>query len=166
MRLMVIPAVLVGFAARRLVEPARAPDVRIGPDQSDPYLARWWIWRRNRLFNAYLHHFRHSDDDRALHDHPWWSVSLVLRGRLFEITGSTDPNSSAYRKRKIASGEVVLRSGRYAHRLELAAGETAWTLFLTGPRIREWGFHCPHGWRPWREFCDPIEPGRPGRGCE
>ena len=37
------------------------------------YLSRWHIIPRNRYFNIYLHKFVGSDDDRALHDHPWRS---------------------------------------------------------------------------------------------
>ena len=32
------------------------------------------------------------------------------------------------------------------HRLILPAGTTAWTLFITWPKRREWGFATPQGW--------------------
>jgi hypothetical protein len=41
----------------------------------------------------------------------------------------------------------------------------AWTLFITGRRVRDWGFHCPKGWVPWQEFTDPTDSGRVGKGC-
>lgn len=63
----------------------RKPDLCIGGEDS-PYLKRWWLIPRNRFFNVYLHQFLKDDDDRALHDHPWWSVSFLLKGRLREIT--------------------------------------------------------------------------------
>lgn len=50
------------------------------------YLWRWHIIPRNRWFNLYLHKFAHGDDDRALHDHPWVSASLILDGRYREHT--------------------------------------------------------------------------------
>ena len=53
----------------------------------DPYLLRWHVIPRNRLLNVYVHKFLRSDDDRALHDHPWWFVSLILRGRYDEVAG-------------------------------------------------------------------------------
>lgn len=34
----------------------------------NPYMLRWFILPRNRLFNIYLHKFLRDDDDRALHD--------------------------------------------------------------------------------------------------
>ena len=34
---------------------------------------------------------------------------------------------------------------------------------MTGPRIRRWGFACPHGWVPFEEYhayggCEPAKP--------
>ena len=64
-----------------LVEKAlcRTPDLVIG-GWDDPYLLRWWLIPRNRWFNVYLHLFLRSDDDRALHDHPWFNLSFLLEG--------------------------------------------------------------------------------------
>lgn len=59
----------------------RKPDFVIG-DLSNPYLLRWWVIPRNRFFNVYLHKFLRDDDDRALHDHPWWSMSIILSSTL------------------------------------------------------------------------------------
>ncbi|MDN5849106.1 MAG: hypothetical protein L0H63_05630, partial [Nitrococcus sp.] len=59
-----------------------------------------------------------------------------------------------------------LRRARSAHRLALIDAEPVITLFITGPRVREWGFHCPQGWRHWRAFTAADNPGRIGRGCE
>lgn len=40
------------------------------------------------------------------------------------------------------------------------------TLFFCGPRVREWGFYCTHGWRHWREYIAPTSYGnRVGKGC-
>jgi hypothetical protein len=134
----------------------RAPDFVIGPP-ADPYLERWWLIPRNRWFNVYLHRFRHSDDDRALHDHPWWNVSILLRGEYVEIT----PKGEWVRR----AGAVVFRAARAAHRIELRKGHV-WTLFLTGPVVREWGFLCPKGWRHWRDFVSLSNPGEAGPGCD
>lgn len=160
----------VGWAARRVMVwlrsrgvTSRAPDFVIG-DERAPYLLRWWVIPRNRWFNVYLHCFLRSDDDRALHDHPWCWASLVLEG--------------AYREHTIAAGGVhgleLFEAGRlrfhrpgFAHRLEmLPAYGACWTLFVTGPRVREWGFHCARGWTPWNVFTKPGKPGEVGRGCD
>lgn len=140
---------------------ARKPDFLIG-GESDPYLKRWWIVPRNRWFNIYLHHFLRSDDDRALHDHPWWNVSILIDG---EYTEHTIAAGGVNVRNVYRSGNLKFRTAGAAHRVELRTG-SCWTLFITGPIVREWGFHCPQGWRPWKQFVDSRDRGAIGRGCE
>lgn len=129
------------------------PDERIGPD----YMRRWFIIPPNKLFSVYLHEIRSSDDDRALHDHPACSMSILLKGSYREITAAGAKVHGPW--------DVVFRKGSTAHRLEVVDGPV-WTLFFMGPRYRQWGFHCPKGWVHWRDYCDPNDPyGKIGRGC-
>ena len=130
------------------------PDLIIG----DNYLHRWYIIPRNRFFNIYVHHIMKSDDDRALHDHPWWSVSFKLWGRMYEIL------PTKFRTPRLFV--PIVRSPRMAHRLVILPGESCWTLFITGPRLREWGFWCHQGWRPWYEYVSGADRGQIGKGCE
>ena len=70
------------------------------------------------------------------------------------------------RTERAAPAWKLRMSGAAAHRLELIDGP-CWTLFVTGPRYREWGFHCPQrGWVPWKEFTSADNSGEIGRGCE
>lgn len=155
---------LLARAIFRFVPPRRKPDFLIGPSDDDPYMRRWWVIPRNKWFNIYLHHMLHDDDDRAAHDHPWWSLSLCLKGHIreFELIHGTKPQR--YRTNDIYEGDWKWRGTKYAHRLTLPDGE-AWTLFITGPNVRTWGFHCPKGWIPWKQFVASDRPGQPGRGC-
>jgi len=148
--------------AKRLVRSFwREPDFYIG-GKENPYLLRWWVIPRNRFFNIYLHKFLRDDDDRALHDHPWVSLSTILRGGYVEHT------ATEIRRRE--AGNVVFRRAKHAHRIELLRSHgkllPAWTLFITGPRIREWGFHCPQGWVHWKDFTSEVDSGNVGRGCD
>lgn len=140
----------------------RRPDFIIGGAEL-PYLLRWFVIPRNRFFNVYLHCFKRSDDDRALHDHPWASLSIILRGA---YTEHTIAQGGVQRREIIEAGGWRLRwTGRLAHRIELHAGE-CWTLFITGPRYRAWGFHCPEqGWVHWERFTAAHDPGSIGPGC-
>ncbi len=159
-----ITARLAWWLARRL-PPHRPPDFVIGEPDA-PYMLRWWLIPRNRLFNVYLHLVLRDDDDRALHDHPWPSVSLLLEGELGEVFLDRDGSE---RTRIMSAGRIVWRGARFTHRLFLPMPErAAMTLFITGPVIREWGFRCPQGWRHWREFTAARDGdrGRIGRGCE
>lgn len=133
-----------------------------GPE--DPYMLRWYVIPRNPLFNIYVHKFLRDDDDRALHDHPWWFVSLILNGGYTEIT-----NDDADLEVRTA-GSIGFRSATHRHRVVLAKdvtgrGKPCWTLILTGRKKRTWGFWCPKGFVPWHEFVDQGDHGNVGRGC-
>lgn len=160
-----IPAFALNWLRARAdrIIAARAPDFVIGGHDA-PYLLRWWVIPRNRVFNVYLHAFLRSDDDRALHDHPWANASLLLEGTYteHEIAAGGVHTRTVYE-----AGDVRVRaSGRMAHRVELHAGPCR-TLFLTGPVYRSWGFHCPDaGWVHWERFVDARDNGAIGRGCD
>lgn len=129
----------------------RKPDISIG----DNYLDRWFVIPRNKIFNIYLHKFNSSDDDRALHDHPWFSVSFLVKGEMIEHLLS--------QKRHVPHFIPVIRSAKLAHRLELIKGP-AWTIFITGPAIRDWGFLCQNGWVSWQDYTDETG-NNVGAGC-
>jgi hypothetical protein len=127
----------------------RDPDLLIGPE-NNPYLRRWWLVPRNPFLNVYLHNIRRSDDaTRGLHDHPWWSVSVLLKGSYYEIVPLNPRNPRGRTQRLFwRSGSVIFRGAKHAHRLEVTLPKAnVWTLFITGPRFRQWGFWEPEGWR-------------------
>lgn len=72
-----------------------------------------------------------------------WKHRVVLPG---------DPDDPTNRGFMVANAEPSTR-------------RPCWTLVLTGPRVREWGFWCSTGWVPfsvWRRRspehrCDPVE---------
>lgn len=145
-----------------------------------PYLLRWYVLPRNRWFNVYVHCFLRDDDDRALHDHPWDSVSFLVKGKYKEYTPCDLVSTEASQKVTAMGGRIVAanwvetykapamikRSAEHKHRIALIDGRPAWTVFITGPKRRGWGFWCPQGFVPWREFTDPLDSGKIGRGCE
>ncbi len=153
---MKLPAMAVRCMLR-----AVKPVMQLAPDETikERYLNRWWLalhkrrkdektmgWGgpRSRLGQVYLHRFEGPDDDRALHDHPWWNVSIVLEGEYLEVTET----AATWRK----PGDVVFRKATAAHRIAAVAEGGCTTLFITGPKVREWGFRMPNGFVPWREL--------------
>lgn len=145
------------------VSSRRPPDIVIG-GHDEPYMLRWCVIPRNPVFNIYLHLFLRSDDDRALHDHPWVNASYLLEGQYAEHTIAA---GGIHHKKQIKAGAVRVRwTGRIAHRIELTDGP-CWTLFITGPKYRKWGFHCPQrGWVHWKDFVSQDDIGAVGRGCD
>lgn len=150
----------------------RRPDHIVHGDNDEPYLFRWHVIPKNRFLNIYLHKFLHDDMDRALHDHPWASCSIILKGGYLEhLPGDV--------VKKRYPGMVIFRAAEQAHRVVLhkdpvggiygsppyTRPRKAWTLFITGPWRRNWGFHCPKGWVKWQDFVDPQNHGKVGKGC-
>ncbi|KEP41877.1 hypothetical protein [Mycobacterium kansasii] len=109
-------------------------------DTHAPYLLRWYLLPPNRHLNLYLHQFHRSDDPPELHDHPWDFASLVIAGSYVEITET----SAAPRR----PGTVAIRRAEHRHRIQLRCGPSGrprrcWSLVLTGPHRRQWGFWSP-----------------------
>jgi hypothetical protein len=170
-----VPNFVLNFVKKKLMPlTAKLPDEIIGPGYRwrknsgeppgklhKPFLKRWFVLPKNTWCNVYLHKFMRDDEDRAKHDHPWPNASLLLVGRYIEVTGDDD------RRTMYSAGELKFRRASYAHRIELVRtrktghkrtkakrerGQPSWSLFITGPVIRGWGFHCPAGWRSNAEF--------------
>jgi hypothetical protein len=158
------------FLARRLQRRVQIYMIEHEPTQiiggiENPYLFRWCLAPKNRFGNIYLHLIVRDDDDRALHDHPFDSVSIVLDGPLSEIRRCKHGDEI----REFKAGDIVFRSASAAHRLFLdRRGTPAVTCFFVGPRRRQWGFLCPSRWVHWKEFTAYSVDGdgnRVGRGC-
>lgn len=170
------------------------PHFIIGP-LDNPYLWRWHLLPRNRWFNVYLHKVLRDDDDRALHDHPYDNISIVLKGGYVEVllqkpwtadwahltihgnrlhpTVARDAQPPHRRVRR-RPGSIVFRRAYQPHRLELPMKgdvmnwhkQPSWSLFITFRRTREWGFWCARGWVPQQEYVSKTEHGNEiGVGC-
>lgn len=84
----------------------------------------WW-----RPFNALLHWWNAEEGTReGWHDHPRWSITIVLRGRLIEHTPWGDKSLSV--------GSMVFRTRKAIHAFSIPAGYAGktWTLFIVGRR--------------------------------
>ncbi|MAK71938.1 MAG: hypothetical protein CMF19_07820 [Idiomarinaceae bacterium] len=135
-----------------------ARDVRI-PWTGDVYMHRWWRVPRNWAMNVYYHIVAKSDEDAALHDHPWWNFSIVLEGGYYE---HVIEEGGINRKTWYGPGSVRFRPrGSFAHRLELdrigTHEKAVKTIFVTGPVLRRWGFHHTTGFvdaYDWDQFCE------------
>lgn len=86
-------------------------------------------------FNIFMHRWFRSDDGMP-HDHPRWTITIVLRGAMREET----PDQVRY----LTPGSVVFRSHRAIHRIVIPRhfkGKT-WTIFITGRRLWRQHYYC------------------------
>jgi hypothetical protein len=125
------------------------------------HLLRWRGWQ------LALHKICRSDDDRALHDHVGDNISVILKGRYTEIPGVCG-NGDVHK-----APSLIFRKAEKPHRLVLTPGEVAWTLWFRWPPRRQWGFHCPNGWRHWKDYVAFVDTdggygstSQIGRGCD
>ncbi len=103
-----------------------------------------------RLF---LHRFRRGDEDRELHNHPWWGLSLVLVGGYLEERRVWTAEGERVEARRLRPGALNLIAPHTFHRVTLPGGP-CWTVFATGPVVQSWGFWCRETGvvTPWRTF--------------
>jgi hypothetical protein len=128
----------------------------------DPYLTRVLLTRalgigRRLGFGVFLHHFHRPDQDRWPHNHPWkWGVSIILSGSYDEtrLRGISVERETGQSFQVTTSKRVRWfnrLSGTDYHKVEHLHGDV-WTLFITGPRVQDWGFLVEDRHVPWRDY--------------
>ena len=119
--------------------------------QSDePYLERYYLFLKDRdrfPFNVFLHKFLKGDPD-DVHDHPWPYATLILKGGYYEWLPQFDSKGNKIAEMCVWRGPGSFRicSANSYHRIELDPSVTAWTLFMPGPKKRDWGFLVNNKW--------------------
>ncbi len=100
-------------------------------------MGRWWLLKPRWWtfgIGIRLHHIMESDNDRHLHDHPWWWISFILDGSYREY-------SLEYRQGVVfKAGSIRFNPRCRWHRLELLSNSGVWSIFVTGPYTQTWGF--------------------------
>lgn len=145
--------------------------------EREPYLLRWYVLRTKR-FSLFIHKFVRSDEDRALHDHPWAFLVIpiwrgyvehsdreqTLRERVLRMNEwvETKEGMDSLRKRRDFRPAVVrrvwplisakYRPAQYRHRVELINGKPSWSIFFHFTKTREWGFYPAEGFVQWNKW--------------
>ncbi len=110
-----------------------------------PYLERYFLGNILGI-TLYLHRFVSADTEREVHDHPWaWAFALVLTGGYKEERVAHLDMMSGWssKMRNMFCGRINILGPSVFHRIGSAKRET-YTLFVHGPRIKQWGF-LTHG---------------------
>lgn len=126
------PQLIALLLAGARATPGRKRGVHLG----NPLFTQWPIASGNGL-ELRLHCF-HRDDPDACHNHAWEWSSLILEGGYWDIGAD---GGMQWRE----PGELLREDGSRFHKIALRDGREAWSLFLRGPDIREWGFAGPGG---------------------
>lgn len=109
------------------------------------YMHRWIL--RTPWGTLRVHHILRADADPDPHDHPFDFTSLILLGGYVEAFRDAGRDVISY----FRAGAVIRRKAFDAHRLVHVLPDT-WTLVITGPKCKPWGYHTSKGWVPWRRY--------------
>lgn len=99
-----------------------------------------------------VHKILRSDIGGDFHNHPWNFVSVLLMGNYSEVTPCYNKNDFYVGELETYyhQGSILFRNHSHMHRLNLVDKTVlgnchthflpVWTLFITGPKKRKWGF--------------------------
>jgi len=124
--------------------------------ENEPYLERYYLFLKDRKrfpFNIFLHKFLKSDPD-DVHDHPWPYATVILKGGYWEWIPHFDTVGRKTGEYQVwrGPGHFRVSKANSFHRIELDPDITAWTLFMPGPKQRDWGFLVKNQWIQWEQY--------------
>ena len=117
-----------------------------------PYLHRKILWLG--LWTLRYHVFYSSDEERALHDHPWAFITFPLNMYLEHYYHETSPTLNGVFLRKVLPWRFHYRSKKFRHRVLLPekAVSPVRTLIFTFPKKGSWGFWKDGEFYHWKKW--------------
>lgn len=131
------------------------------------YMGRWILYVAG--WTLRLHRIMRPDLYRALHDHPFWFVTLPL-GRyveeywwfggfefapadLFDFYHIVQRGET--RTRTVRRFVPQFRGRMFRHRITALPDGPVWTIVLSGPYRQRWGFYSdPNTFHPYTEYSE------------
>lgn len=141
---------LAEFCAWEPVADALIKQAQLTPyTQLDGYMHRWWLFNpRGAVFPGLaairIHHILRPDAGPHPHNHPWDARTIILRGGYFEERDDGE-------HLRVAGDTTEIKATTF-HRIVKVSEGGAWTMFITGPKLQDWGFRTAEGVIPWREY--------------
>lgn len=123
------------------------PEV-VGHDQC-PVMYRWTLGRPFGC-KVMLHHFLPNGDDPEPHDHPWTFWTLILGGGYVDEQHYPDGSVGL---EPMFRGRIRRRTAEHMHRT-LVNPNGCWSIVVSMPASRDWGFLWNGAWMPMAEYLD------------
>ena len=118
------------------------------------YMDRWWLFNpygedrslpeeerhtaKYPWFRSYrIHYILREDLARDKHNHPWPARTVILRGWYVEERG----DDVFFRQ----EGDTATLTPDTFHNITHVSDGGVWTLFITGPYKKDWGFMTKNG---------------------
>jgi hypothetical protein len=113
-----------------------------------PYVRRW-ILDLGPLGSLRVHHWLGDDEQRALHDHPWGFLTIMLAGSYTDVSWpewvkgvdwsrNVRILDQCRRSDILRPGSIRWRPAKWAHTVQTTG---AWTILWTQPKSRSFGFY-------------------------
>jgi hypothetical protein len=126
------------------------------------YLSRWGIGH-DRIGSILIHRMDAPDPGQDLHGHPWNFWSIILKGGYIEERSKTNRACSLAWWNETHGDNLHERIERpwlsirklgldECHSITELRAKESWSLVITGPRKRGWGFYLPTGYVDESEY--------------
>lgn len=119
---------------------------KVDPERGCFYLTRWVLTLFG--YSIRLHHWINDDDQRYYHDHPWWMLIFILKGGYTDYS-PLENNIPGQNFDHLHFGSFRFRKADHKHTVVVDKGG-CWSLLLTGPVSRNFGFWIPGRDKPMR----------------
>lgn len=110
---------------------------KIVSKSGDLHFCRWAILECS-WFNIYIHLLCKSDEDKHLHSHPWWFMSMVLLGEYEEQLLTQNEGYDSWKIVKALPFIPRFRRTNQYHKIQL--DNPVLSLVITGPKQNWWGY--------------------------
>lgn len=128
------------------------PLVLIDENNGREFLKRWRLVQ-TPWFSVFIHRMQVPDPGFDLHDHPWAFLSVVLVGGYQEIKAATRRTWAQHKRHRGRWSVGGIRLDE-CHRVASLDRTPTWTLIVTGPTRRRWGFDVGGEWQDWEHEYD------------
>ena len=121
------------------------PHKEIGWQEIGEVFYRYQLLKTDWL-NVYLHQLDAPEwHPVGCHDHPWWFVTVLLKGGYLEKQSRTFFQDTPSFKMSVVTlkrrypGQILYRPASHAHDVITPFGRS-WSLVVTGRKAHKWGF--------------------------
>lgn len=122
------------------------------------YMHRISLWKTS-VFEIRLHWIVTPDWGEHTHDHPFDFVRAVLNGGYTERVVKVDPDDPqvvTLKTQEHKKGDISFVRAETQHLINEVHPDT-FTLVVTGPKRRDWGFQVGGSWVYWEDYIQQME---------
>lgn len=110
-----------------------------------PAWKRWVIPIPLIGWSIRVHKFTPNHRDADPHSHPWWFLTIVLKGSYIDEHSTSFLGEVLEVNDVLRRGSIRFRRANHVHRVNIGASGCT-TVIITGKHRGNWGFYTPEGY--------------------